>query len=384
MTVWDVLRRHELNAELMKARTRKYKKRERRGGKWIYWYRTPSGKLVSGEKPTTKPHGTETGWNEFKLYTTDPEKAKRVTKDIRSAIDAGDVAKVKRLRKLYSDLGADDTESRELIDKAIETVGKKLNQAQENAIDKLREREHSKEYKVDRVEARFAVVEFPESGNRYRVESDGTFKQTVAGEKKEDVKLDSISKNFEKLGYKLKYEQWEKNDNVYVGWVAKKNDRSVNVTKPELVMGLDEFAEEFPNEEVDQSWGIDSETAQDEFNDNSKEILLQLRSELDKLAAGEKKEGVKRYGLSNAKRDIEKIGEKVDKKLDRMSEELMGSEALGEEREIYKDAGYAIQEVAKKLEAAKDKTPSAKKLIDIANNTDVEYIFEKVRDVIEG
>lgn len=44
---------------LEKARTHKYIKRERKGNKWIYYYKTPGGKIISSEKaPTEKGKAT--------------------------------------------------------------------------------------------------------------------------------------------------------------------------------------------------------------------------------------------------------------------------------------------------------------------------------------
>lgn len=49
----NALRVAVVNEELRKARTHKYIKRERKGDKWIYYYRTPEGKVVSSEKGKT-------------------------------------------------------------------------------------------------------------------------------------------------------------------------------------------------------------------------------------------------------------------------------------------------------------------------------------------
>lgn len=55
----DILRKHELNEELLKARTHKYIKRVRKGNKWIYYYKNAAGKVVSGEKETKTVGGSK-------------------------------------------------------------------------------------------------------------------------------------------------------------------------------------------------------------------------------------------------------------------------------------------------------------------------------------
>ena len=85
---------------------------------------------------------------------------------------------------------------------------------------------------------------------------------------------------FKKAGYALQYKQWEKNDNVYAGWVAKKGGTEKNLTKPDFVGPIEDFA----GKKGDVNQVLPKDTAEDEFSENSKELSTAFAQALKKLS----------------------------------------------------------------------------------------------------
>lgn len=85
--------------ELKKARTYKYKKREWRGGKWIYWYRAPSGKLVEGKTPAMY---RDVGGKAGKYTVGSDAWMARAVSDVKKKL--GDKSNVKEAGKLISEI----------------------------------------------------------------------------------------------------------------------------------------------------------------------------------------------------------------------------------------------------------------------------------------
>ena len=107
--------------EILKAVTHKYVKREKRGGKWIYWYKDSKGKLVTGKKPSDKKESAEK--KEYSVVDIYHEQINMGNTPREAAENALDLMSMGVFATM--DSGARDKSITALLNKVGEKVGEK-------------------------------------------------------------------------------------------------------------------------------------------------------------------------------------------------------------------------------------------------------------------